>query len=176
MIEALFGFLGGPVASGITGLLGGWLTKREESKVIMAKLEHEKAVMQFQLDSQKLEMQHALDVADKNLVLAQTEGDIDRDIKDMDAMIAAINAQSKPSIPWIDAILKFVRPGLTIWVLYLFSRTSADISRLSGGLQNLDANTLEDLLIRITIGMINLTFLAVGWWFGSRGGNLQGKK
>ncbi|CAB4158887.1 hypothetical protein UFOVP707_33 [uncultured Caudovirales phage] len=71
--------------------------------------DHEYRMTQLQLDIDKARAQQALD-------LAHAQGRIAMDQAEMEALVAAIQSQGKPSgVPWVDAVSSAVRPLLTIW-------------------------------------------------------------
>lgn len=76
---------------------------------------HEVKMFDLQLQADKLK-------GDQALALARTQAEAAADAGDLNALLAAIQAQGRPSgVPWVDAISSAVRPILTYWwcvVLY----------------------------------------------------------
>ncbi len=117
----LLSFLGGSAFRAILGEVGGWLTKRQDHKYEM----------------QRMEMQGKLDAAqhDRNLAAQKLQAELgyktinvqaDADMAriEVDAWRQAVANQSQPTgVRWIDALNATVRPvyayvALGIWLLY----------------------------------------------------------
>lgn len=101
MIESLIGGLLG----GGTRLAQSWMSLKE--KKLEAEHEFRMLELNIRLDAQRAAA--ALDQARVEAASAETRGELD-------ALIAATNAQAKPSgIRWIDGLSASVRPVLAYW-------------------------------------------------------------
>ena len=157
----------------ITGLLGGWLAKKEARKMKQLEFEHEKFSMKYQLEELKLEHAQQLAVVDKQIDLAEAEGEIEVANKEADAFIESIRQQGKSTGNiWFDGIKSLIRHVITFWLLYELSVLSGELEELTGGLKALPAS--EQIVIYMTIvdAIIFLATTAVGWWFASRKGQV----
>lgn len=107
MIETLLGTLFGGAFRLAPEILK-WLDRKDERK-------HESAMFDKQLDADKLK-------AASGERLAEIEANKSLGLGDIQAMIAAVNAQSQQTgIPFVDAINSLMRPLITFWwviVLY----------------------------------------------------------
>ena len=64
----------GTVFSGVSGLVGGWLTKRENRKMMELTNAHELKMAEVDQRTAEFELQASITLADKKIDLAQTEG------------------------------------------------------------------------------------------------------
>ena len=157
----------------ITGLIGGWLAKREERKLFLLKAGHEVSMANIDLENSKLENAQMLAMADKSMEQAEIEGEIAMDIADSNLVVATVNAQAKHSgNAIIDGILRFVRPVIAIYLLVVTTMLANSLSKIIGNMNLLNPSIITDLYVHIIESTVLLTFIAVGWWFGARGGNL----
>ena len=177
MLETIMAVLSSSGLGVITGLVGAFMSKREEFKVMQLQYSHEKAMAQYDLQRDVQDNAHDLDMADKNMEMAQTEGQIDTDIAEMGNVAETIKAQGKSSgNPILDGILRFVRPVITFYLLAVLSVIGWKLHSLTGGLDNLPVGDLFTLYKHVIIQTTFLTVTAVAWWFGSRGGNIKGPR
>jgi hypothetical protein len=184
-MEFLLGLLGtgglGPVLSGISGLIGGWLTKRENRK--MAQLEHAHEVQMAQIDQKaaEFELQASLALAEKQIDLTQTEGDVERDIieaqsvadverNEAEAFRYGLQEAMKPTgHSGVDKFRALTRPLIT-WSLYAFVLAIFVVLHLKvGDLVAEDTELLIKLYVYLVQSVIYLFIMAVSWWFMSRG-------
>lgn len=162
MIAALNPFLGT-----ITGLVGGWLAKRERRKQMEMEFAHEEKMESFGLQRDQWAHEAALAMADKNIEAAEAEGAIQADIR---AAEAFSESQKVSKLTKFGEIVKTcVRPiisGVLMWCSWeIYVKTEA----LVGGLEGLDITVIQDLFVYIVHAIIFLTITAVSWWFASRG-------
>ena len=184
MSDLLSLFSGGGIGtalSAVTGLLGGWLTKRENRLVALEENRHEAAMAE--LDMRADQMQHAANIklADKKYELAQKEGEIAADlittqslatVEEIDAkgFAAAIKeAQGPTGYPVIDKIRALTRPFLTaslyLFVVVIFGLLHYRVNAIA--MQEL--GLMMELYIYIVKSTVYLFIMAVSWWFMSRG-------
>jgi len=108
MLETLIGGVLGGVTRLFPEVLN-YYNKKEDRK-------HELAMFDKQLESDKLKAESAL---------AQTkaQGEVQLDIKDIEAIVEATKAQAiKSGIAWVDALSSLMRPLITFWwVIVLYS-------------------------------------------------------
>ena len=74
-MEALFSILTSTGAGGIIGVLGRWLTKREERKNIQLQFERDIKLAEIRKEEAKIEAEHELAIANKQIERAEVEGE-----------------------------------------------------------------------------------------------------
>lgn len=170
MLELLTGLFTSSGFGVITGLVGSYLSKREERKVLELRFSHENRMAKHDLQRDIQDHAHDLDMADKNMEEATLEGQIATDISEMDNVKSTIISQSKSSgNKVIDGILRFVRPVITAYLLVICTVLAFHLHKLTGGLAMLSTEQVFGLYSYILYQMVFLTVTAVAWWFGSRG-------
>lgn len=160
----------GPGAAGITGLLGGMVSKYFEAKAKREQYRYEEAMRKLDIAEARLERDHELSMADKEMERAQIEGNIAIEEGELRAFNTSQTEGNR-----VEGILKFVRPGITFYLLVTVSILFAAIWKSVGGLEAFEPSELVVLLKDMTNAAIYLTVMCIGWWFGSRGGNIAKK-
>lgn len=184
-MEAILGFLGtgglGPIISGVTGLVGGWLTKRENRKLAEIDNAHEVRMAEVDQAAAKFELEATVTLADMQIDLAQTEGEIEQDLieaqseADVERLEATAFASGlveghKPTgYPFVDKFRAMTRPLIT-WSLYIFVAIIFYVLHLKvGAIVAEDTELLVKLYVYLVQSVIYLFIMAVSWWFMSRG-------
>ncbi len=153
----------------IVGLLGSWLTKREERRNLELKLTHETKMADIRKEEAAFEFSHELAMADKQVERAEVEGQIARDVEEMAAFRDGLKEQQMVyKIKWVDAIRGLMRPVITVYLLLLATIITLRIGSWTGGLQSLDAHVMTTLYSDTIAQILFLVTTAVTWWFGSR--------
>ena len=153
----------------IVGLLGSWLTKREERRNLELKLTHDIKMAGIRKEEAAFEFEHELAMADKQVERAQAEGEIARDVAEMGAFQEGLKEQQMIyKIKWVDAIRGLMRPLITIYLLILATVVTVKIGTTTGGLEALDTAIMETLYSDTISQIFFLVTTAVTWWFGSR--------
>lgn len=158
-------------AGGIIGVLGSWLTKREERKNLQLKFEHDVKISEIRKEEARLEAQHELAMADKHIERAQVEGEISLGEAEVNAFKESLREQSTTyGITFVDTVRGLMRPVITIYLLVIATFVTLKINSLVGGVGALEVEGGE--LLESYRGVIDqmlfLTATAVTWWFGSR--------
>ena len=161
-------------SSANVGLLGSWLTKREERRNIEVRFAHEAKMADIRKEEAAIESTHELAMADKHMERAEVEGGISLGMAEMGAFTQGLKEQQMVyKIKWVDAIRGLMRPVITIYLLILASFVTWRVGIHTGGLAQLDETIMSDLYAD-TIGQIFfLVTTAVTWWFGSRPGSTR---
>ena len=168
-MELLFSLLSTTGAGGIMGLVGSWLTKREERENLKVTNAHEKAMATIRMHEQKLEANHELAMADKQLERAQVEGNIAIEQGEIAAFNTSLLQQGKSTgIAFVEAIRGLMRPAITIYLLVIASIIAYNINGLIGGIKQLPTEELLMTYKEIIQQLLFLTATAVTWWFGLR--------
>jgi hypothetical protein len=161
MIEILSALLSNGVLGSGIGVLGSYLTRRQEISTLKLQNEHD-------LKLTTLNLQHELSIADKNLKQTFTEGQIAQEIKETDAFIESMQVNKRSFGGIADMIIGFTRPVLTMLVIILVAYIFYNVNLLVNGLQSLSQKDLLDLYRQMILDIVFLANVAVGWWFGSR--------
>lgn len=157
----------------VTGLVGGWLAKREARKMEELRYNHEAVMAKFQAEEAKAERDQALALGEQNKQLAEIEGQQRVEEKTVDAFKASMESQGKTTgNALFDFVLRLVRPIITVWLLVLLGGIYGKLDELTGGLESLSAKEQLTLYMTIVDAIIFLTTTAVGWWFASRRGQI----
>lgn len=168
--ELLALFSGGAALNGVGalgGLLGGWLAKREQRKLLELTNDQERFMADIDLKRDTLEHQQALAVLDKKVEHAQAEGEIAADIKASEAF--ADSQKINPGTRVGAMVKSAVRPVITGLLLYMTWDIYMTVYTLVDGFEGLSADVLQNLFVYIVHSIIFLTITATAWWFASRG-------
>lgn len=163
LVDALVG----PGAAGITGLIGGAFSKYFEAKAKREQYRYEEAMRKLDIAEARLERDHELAMADKQMERAQIEGELAIDQEEMKAFTISQTEGNR-----VEGILRFVRPGITFYLLAAVSVLFGIVWIKVGGLSTFAPNDLNTLLVDMINAAIYLTVMCVGWWFGSRPGGV----
>lgn len=164
---------------GIIGVLGSWLTKREERKNLQLKYDHDLKMSEIRKEEAKIEAEHELAMADKQVERAQVEGELAIGEVEMKAFTEGLKEQSKTyGIRLVDSVRGLMRPLITVYLLVIATFIMIQIHNLVGGFDTVicGPNSVEscnpDTAINTYKSVIDqvlfLTATAVTWWFGSR--------
>jgi uncharacterized membrane protein (Fun14 family) len=157
----------------ITGLVGGYLAKKEARKMAEVKYTHDEKMAEYNRLELEAEQAHAVAMVDKKIDLAEAEGAIEVDKAEVGAFTESIKQQGKSTGSVLfDGIKSTIRPIITFWLLYELSVLSGRLEELTGGLEALSATEQLRLYMVIVDAIIFLTTTAVGWWFASRKGQV----
>lgn len=158
----------------IVGLIGGSISRYQQYKMRKIEIEGELKVRALDIQESKLERQHNLDMADKEMDLAETEGDIDAQKADLKNLGESLKLATKNTgIAFVDAIRGLMRPLITVFLLILSTWILAQVWNEVGGLESLTPEKLISIFEYMVRQIIFLTVTAVAWWFASRGTNLE---
>ncbi|MEZ7984263.1 MAG: hypothetical protein QMB64_00375 [Pseudomonadales bacterium] len=168
-MEALLSILTSTGAGGIIGVVGSWLTKREERKNTQLQFERDVKMAEIRKDEAKIEADHELALADKQIERAQVEGSVAVDQAEVEAFTQGLKEQSKTyGIKAVDGIRGLMRPLITVYLLVIATLLTLKINQLVGGLDSLEMSELKGIYDNVINQMLFLTATAVTWWFGSR--------
>jgi hypothetical protein len=152
----------------IIGLLGSWLTKRQEAKTLALQYQHENDMAKQRLVEAAAEYAHEIALKKEQIEQVQVEGAIQIDSKAMDAFTASIQNDKPSGIKFVDAIRGLMRPAITLYLLAVTTALTLSIHKIVGGLESFDPKELFSLYQQIVLEIIFLCSTAVCWWFGSR--------
>jgi len=170
MISSILSIMTSGGFGAVTGLIGGYLTKVENRKMKALDHAHEQSMGELSIRELTLEHTQALELKDKEAMLAEVEGDIIVEGKEADAFVESIKGQGKATgIGFVDAIRGLMRPLITVFLLWVVWQIYADVDALVGGLEAMPMIALAALYAEIVSSIIFLTTTAVAWWFASRG-------
>lgn len=170
MIESIIGLFSGGAVGAITGLVGSYLTKREERATLKLQQQHEAKMRQFDIEEASQEHSQALALADKKIEQAKTEAEIAADVSAAETFNTSIKVgNEKSGIKWIDGVRSLMRPMITLMLLFASALLTYQISSLGVGLESLGSDELLQMYQQIIKEALFLTTTAVTWWFGTRG-------
>lgn len=184
-MEFILGLLGtgglGPVLSGLSGLIGGWLTKRENRKTLEITNAHEVRMAQVDQKAAEFELQASITLAEKQIDLTRAEGEVQMDVAQAQAeadvardeaaaFSYGIREANKPTgHSFVDQFRAVTRPLLT-WFLFIFVVTIFGVLQAKvGNIVAEDTELLVKLYVYLVQSTIYLFIMAVSWWFMSRG-------
>lgn len=168
-METLLSILTSTGLGGIIGVVGSWLTKREERKNLQLQYDHDIKMAEIQKEEARAEAEHELAMADKQIERAQVEGEIAIGQEEMEAFKEGLKEQGKTyGIKIVDAVRGLMRPVITIYLLIIATMVAIKINSLVGGLQSINVDELLIQYKSVIDQMLFLTATAVTWWFGSR--------
>lgn len=168
-MEWLVGLLTSTSTGGIIGVLGSWLTKREERKNIQLKYEYEVKMSEIRKEEARIESDHELAMADKQIERAQVEGELAIGEQEVIAFREGLKEQTKTyGIMLVDSIRGLMRPLITIYLLVIATFVMIKINGIVGGFEEFDQEELMNTYKGVIDQVLFLTATAVTWWFGSR--------
>jgi hypothetical protein len=163
-LDGLMGIFGGGSVGMIVGAVGSYLNKKQAIEQERINNEHEKQMAEITLKEKSLDRQHEVNMADKQIDIAESEGKIQIDLAETNAFVES----QKTSHPWMEIARAIMRPlitgGLIIWLMIL----TFNMSRLIGGLDALPTDTIISMYSGILTDLSALTMMSTSWWFGSR--------
>lgn len=169
MFDAILGLASSSGLGAIVGSVFSWLGKKEARAEKAMELEYELKNRLQDLEELKLSQTHEVDMADKQMQIAETEGQIATDLKETDGWIESIKSGMKATgIAWVDAVRALMRPVITVYLLGISTYVAISISVLVGGIGSLPEDELLEMYRQVIMSLIMLTTTAVTWWFGSR--------
>ena len=169
MIEAIMGLASSSGLGVITGVIGNAVGRWQERKQQEQEARHE--IEMRNLDLREMELQHSqqLELADKQIEQAETEGKIAADVADAEAFTQSIKAAQAPTgIAWVDAVRALTRPVITLYLLAVTTYTAVVVFSEVGGLSALPADRLLQTADLVIQQVLFLATVAVTWWFGTR--------
>lgn len=164
MIGGIAEFLAAPVVSGIVGIIGGYLNKRQELKAIAQKNAHE-------LSMEQEKRQTAITVSKLSVEEAKVVGSLK--VEEVNAL--SFRESQKSLSKAADVLKAIVRPiilAATGYMVYVNLKASEKIVNKMGGLP---ADQVMSLYSTSVISMLSLFTMACGWYFGERTSKLTDK-
>lgn len=171
----------GSALSAITGLVGGYLAKRENRLLMLETNKHEAKMAELDMRADEFQLEASLKIAQAGIELAQTEGEIEKEllgarseanVNEIDAQgfaKAMVAAQKPTGYPFVDKFRAMTRPLLT-WILFTFVATIFAVLHMKvGQIIQADTELLVKLYVYLVQSVIYLFIMAVSWWFMSRG-------
>jgi hypothetical protein len=157
----------------VTGMIGGWLGKREARKMKALDNAHDATMAVHAITEATNAQAHAVAMLGEKREMAVEVGKIEVEGKEMDVFMQSIKEQGKSTgSPFFDGLKSAIRPIITFWLLWELSSITGTLDKLTGGLKALPAEDQIALYITIIDAIIFLATTAVGWWFASRRGQV----
>lgn len=171
MLAAIGGILGNGVLGTIIGTAGSWLQKREarlqsviDNERAKEKDKHEKDMAEISLKENALNREHEVNMVDKNIDLAKSEGAIKIDL----AEVGSFTESQKTSHPWMEKVRAIMRPLLTTMLIVWAMVFSYQLHQMVGGLDVIPQKQLIVMYAALIGDLTALTSMSISWWFGSR--------
>ncbi len=178
----LFGGGGlGTIFSGISGIVGGYFTKKIVLETKKEEYKHDIAMANIDQKNAEFELRASIQIARQNLEIAQVEGEIENDIieSQQEADVARLEAgafaagmkeaQKPTGHPGVDKFRSLTRPLIT-WALFIFVVVMFIVLQIKvGAIVAEDTDLLIKLYVYLVQSIIYLFIMAVSWWFMSRG-------
>ena len=153
----------------IVGLVGSYMTKREERLSKEIEIKGQKQLAELRLKEQEQEQAHELGMADKAQKRVETEGALKIGEVEAGAFVASVaDANRNVGIKFVDGIRGLMRPAITLYLLIIATVLAWKLNKLVGGLNGLPVDEVYALYKSVIQQIIFLTATAVTWWFGSR--------
>lgn len=164
------------IGGGATGLLGSLINSVGDYFKQKQQYAHEEKMAEIETKHLSMEIDRDVKIseqeAEAQMEVAAAETQAESYKADTRAYLPAEAVRSNKFIAWLMAIVDFLRgitrPVLTLYLCavttMIYLQTHVVIEQ-SGGL---DQEQAYFLMKNITLGILYLTFTAVGWWFGSR--------
>lgn len=141
--------LASPVLGGITGVIGTWLTRKQEIEIMKERNSHERNMLQLRSDN-KIRETEAQSVADND----RLEGE------------AFKESQKSSSIG--ETIRSATRVVLVVYLTVLMTWLAMKVHNIVGGIESLPMDSLFILYSDIINSILYLSVTAVTWYFGQR--------
>lgn len=151
MIETITAILASPVLGGITGVIGTYLQKKEELKLIKEKNDHEFNMTKVLSENRIKETQAKSEADDKRL-----EGE------------AFLASQGDNKLEMGATIRSAARVVITAYLLVLVTWIGYEVNNHLGGLSALPEKDLLEIGKHLVASVLYLSTTAVVWWFGQR--------
>lgn len=167
---AIFGAIFGSTGFGtVIGLIGSYFTRRDERKKEEIHLANEQAMAKLRVEELKLEQNHELAMADKQIERAEVERATTIDKGELEAFKASLSIGSQKSGKgWVNGFNSLMRPLITLFLLGVTVWFASEVFEKVGGLESLDSTELQELFKHLIMTFTFLASTAVTWWFGAR--------
>jgi len=172
MLEILAGIVSSSGLGAVIGLIGSWITKKEERKNLELTLSHEKEMYHLQSALQRHQSETQLKLAENGLVIQSGKNNTTLELKALNAFEVSQRSNRPLANRFAEMVRGLMRPIITLYLLTIATLIALHISAYVGDVSmflekqdlfNMYQNTLDKLMF--------LTTTAVTWWFGSRPGN-----
>jgi uncharacterized membrane protein (DUF106 family) len=137
----------------LLGMVGGIFQKYQELKLVALQNDFKLNMLKAQTDAQVM-------LADKHIEAVESQGEVDVERIEAEAFKASQRAQAS-AYGWVRPILTLYLVGLATYITYL-------VWGLSDGLNSLPPEMVLQLVQIVTLQVLVLTSVAVGWWFANR--------
>lgn len=173
MVSEIIGTI---VGGGATGLLGSIINSVGDYFKQKQQYAHEEKMAEIETEHLKMEIDRDVDIAEQEaaaqMEVAAAETQAESYKADSRAYLPREAVKGNTAIAYLMAIVDFLRgmtrPVLTLYLCaittLIYMQTHVVIEQAGG----LDQKQSFFLMKNITLGILYLTFTAVGWWFGSR--------
>lgn len=152
--------LAGSLLSNLFGGIAGFFKRKQEIEAQKLQQAHEIKLLQLNISARGQEMEN-------EQMIAQTEA--------LSSMLTASyqhDASYGPVSPTVAAVLRFVRPVLTLLLILL---TAAIYFTVADGASITIGDDTMTIQQKVTTSVLFMTEMAFSWWFADRRMNMDGK-
>jgi hypothetical protein len=169
MLDTIMSLMGTGGFGAIIGGACGIVTKWQDSRQRKIDNDHKAAMRALDLQELALEHQQQVLMVDKNIDLAEAEGNVAIDLKEAEGFVASLTdggSKMDAAKSWVRPLLTVISVGYAFWIHFV-------IGRLVGGVTSLPVAELMTLYSYTTHQIIFLAVMAFSWWFAARGVSLR---
>ncbi|CAM3836824.1 hypothetical protein VA7868_02328 [Vibrio aerogenes CECT 7868] len=172
MLELIMGLFSSSGVGAIVGLVGSWLTRREERQNLEIKLSHEQEMFRLKQMQRTQQYNHELKMAEQGTESIKQQGKFAVEV----AQTEAFETSQKTNMPldnrFAELIRGLMRPFITLYLLVIATLIARHISGYMNEMTTLiDHQELTQIFRNTLEQVMFLTTTAVTWWFGSRPGH-----
>lgn len=168
MISEILSVMASPALGSIVGLIGSQFTKMEDRKLKAAEFEFKLKMAKIEAEESAAEAAHGVTLVEKQIELAQAEGDIQKELAASKSFLTSIKEGAKSTgSGLVDSIRGAMRPIITLYLLVMSTALMIQLS-YTVGINDIPLDKLIDLYSSVLDKLLFLTVTSVTWWFGSR--------
>jgi len=164
MLDSIIGIMSSGGVGAIVGVLGGFLTKIQEAKLEKIRHKNRKDMRELDLKELMLEQKQQVLMIDKNIDLAEAEGNLKVDLEEA----VGFSFSQKDGGSWMDIAKSLMRPVLTLYIIAFSTYIFYVIHQRLGGFESLPVDDLMEIYKHIIMQVIFLSVLGFSWWFAAR--------
>lgn len=155
--------LGGSAVGGILGAIAPIFAEAQKRKAKAQDNAHELEMAKVGLDERRLDQAHQLLVADKELDIAEAEGEIAVSMSEAQGQIEIIKGQNAAT-----GATAWIRPFLTAYAMLLATALGWAVFDSAGGLEAFTGPEKADLVRMVVQNCFQIAFASFMFWFTAR--------
>lgn len=167
MLDIILGIFSSGGMGAIVGMAGSAFTKWIETKTLKQRLEYELARAEISIKELQLEHDNAVALADKQIDIAQTEGEMQNELASIQGFVQSQKENTVKYGGWVDKFRGMIRPVITLFLLGVLTAFTAMMYDRVGGMDGVDPETQMQIFMTLIGNISFLSVTAVAWWFGA---------